>query len=75
MTMGNQRVSDFIEAIKQGLVTPSQMEDIVYAMETAYQDRYPGVGAWLTEPMEHVADRMVKARENAEFEQLGGEAA
>lgn len=68
--MNTAMFEEVIAQIKSGLVTPTQMEDMVYAMEHAYQDRYPAEGAWLTEPMEYVADRMVKARENAEFETL-----
>lgn len=55
-----------VAAIKAGKFTPSEMEDFVYAMEHAYQDFFPSVNMFISNPMEFVADDMVKARECAE---------
>lgn len=60
------QVANLIALIKSGAVLPSDMEDLVYAMEHAYTEHFQHVNLWIDNPLEYVADGMVKARESAE---------
>ena len=59
-------IQDIIKAIKAGQFTPSELEDMVYAMEYAYQDHYPQINDMLPFCLEYMADDMVVARRNTE---------
>lgn len=43
------------------------MEDIVYAMHSAYVDHEPKIYQWLPTSLEDTADTLVAARSNSEF--------
>ena len=60
------QVAEMIALIKSGAITPGAMEDLVYAMEHAYTEHFQHVNLWIDNPLEYVADAMVKARESAE---------
>ena len=59
-------IKDIVQAIKAGQFTPSELEDMVYAMEYAYQDHYPQINDMLPFCLEYMADDMVVARRNTE---------
>lgn len=55
-----------INSIRGNQFTPSQMEDMVYAMHAAYVDFHESVNEQLPTSLEDVADTMVLARKNTE---------
>lgn len=66
----NNLVGDIVSAIESGRISPEDMERIVYAMQGPYIDRYPEISLWMDVTPEDYADTMVKARKNAEKEEL-----
>lgn len=50
------------EQIERGQLTPSQMEDLVYAMHAAYVDHFDDVAVWIAKSLEETADEMLMAR-------------
>lgn len=64
--MDNQGFKALIDKIKANQFTPSQMEDMVYAMHSAYIDFHESVNDQLPTSLEDVADTMVLARKNTE---------
>jgi hypothetical protein len=58
--------SALIAQIRDNQFTPSQMEDMVYAMHSAYVDFHWAVNAQIPTNLEDVADTMVVARKNTE---------
>lgn len=55
-----------LDAIRAGTLTPGQMEDVVYAMHSAYVDHHEAICNQLPTNLEDVADTMVLARKNTE---------
>lgn len=55
-----------IQQIEAGALTPSQMEDVAYAMNAAYVDFHSAINEQLPTSLEDVADTMVVARLNTE---------
>lgn len=51
----------FIRQIEAGYVTPEQMADVIYAMNSAMVDRFPAVALLIPTDLEKVADSIVKA--------------
>lgn len=64
--MDNVAFKALINAIRANQFTPSQMEDMVYAMHSAYMDFHESVNDQLPTSLEDVADTMVLARKNTE---------
>lgn len=64
--MDNVAFKALIDAIRANQFTPSQMEDMVYAMHSAYMDFHESVSNQLPTSLEDVADTMVVARSNTE---------
>lgn len=58
-------LADMLDSIRAGQYTASQMEDIVYAIHAAYVDHNETINEQISEPLEYVADAMVRARRNA----------
>lgn len=58
--------TQLLNTIRAGALTPSQMEDVVYAMHAAYVDHFEEIGNQLPTGLEDVADTMVVARKNTE---------
>jgi carbamoylphosphate synthase large subunit len=61
-----QELDRLTTAIRAGALTPSQMEDVVYAMHAAYVDHFQEIGDQLSTDLESVADFMVVARKSTE---------
>jgi hypothetical protein len=64
--MQKQDFVKLLSAIQAGALTPSQMEDVVYAMHSAYVDHHEAICEQLPTNLEDVADTMVTARNNTE---------
>jgi hypothetical protein len=62
--MVKQEFEKLTEAIRAGALTPSQMEDVVYALHAAYVDHHEEICDQLPTNLEDVADTMVMARKN-----------
>ena len=56
--------AQLLNAIRSGALTPSQMEDVVYALHSAYVDHHETICNQLPTSLEDVADTMVLARKN-----------
>ncbi len=52
--------------VRNGALTSGQMEDLVYAMHSAYMDHEPAISMWMPCTLEEFADSMVLARKNSE---------
>jgi len=68
-----QLVQDIIAAIKSGSIDPDCMEDIVYAMHSAYIDHFDVIERHMPNDLESFADSMVIARRNTEAPIFEGE--
>ena len=64
--MVNLEFKQLVAAIRSNQFTPSQMEDMVYAMHSAYVDFHWSLNGQLPTSLEDVADTMVVARKNCE---------
>lgn len=64
--MNAQDFEKLTTAIRSGELTPSQMEDVVYALHSAYVDHHDDICNQLPTNLEDVADTMVVARKNSE---------
>lgn len=64
--MVKQEFKKLIAAIEAGALTPSQMEDVVFAMHAAYVDHFEPICNQLSTSLEDFADGMVLARKNTE---------
>jgi len=71
MNQGQSGFQELLDAIRAGKFSPSQMEDMTYAMHSAYVDHFPGINSQIPVELEDVADTMVMARKNTEPLEFG----